>query len=46
MKPDMPSLRDILQKDVDFLTSCSIIDYSLLVGELKVEIPDLRAAIA
>jgi hypothetical protein len=35
------SLIEILNKDADFLASCDIIDYSLLLGEI-IENPDLR----
>ena len=42
MKPDMPPLLDVIRNDSEFLKRSNLIDYSLLLGELKIELSSLR----
>jgi len=42
LKPGMPLLNSVLQNDTNFLTRNNLIDYSLLLGEIKQNIKILR----
>lgn len=42
LKPDMPLLNSVLEKDTAFLSRNNLIDYSFLVGQLKPSIEEIR----
>lgn len=42
LKPDMPNINEVFINDVTFLQNSGLLDYSLLLGELKTDLNDLR----
>jgi len=42
LKPDMANINEVFINDVTFLQNCGLLDYSLLLGELKTDLNNLR----